>query len=152
MGFEKIVCWRNVKKYYEDDQKLIEKYRDDMGARRCVFCQENIKNEGFQFVVEADAWWIIKNPFPYKNSLIHLLIIPKRHVISLGALYPEEWSQVAGIINALSKKYPFLLNGYGLAIRDGEIGGVTLFHLHWHLIVPEVKPGTGQIPVNFGIG
>lgn len=152
MGSLKIVCWPNVEKYYGDKPALIKKYEEVIKNKKCPFCPENIKKEGFEFIVETDYWWVVKNPFPYKNSILHLLIIPKRHVISLSAFYPEEWSQMTRIIDMLFKKYSFLTKGYSLAVREGKIGGVTLYHLHLHLIVPKVDAKTGQIPVNFGIG
>ena len=152
MDSDKIVCLPNVKRYYRDNPQLIKKYREIAKKKKCPFCQRNIRNEGFSFVAETNDWWAIKNSYPYKNSALHLLIIPKRHVISLNALYPEEWNQMAKVIGIVFGKYPFLAKGYGLAIRDGKVGGVTLFHLHFHLIAPKVELITGQIAVNFGIG
>ncbi len=152
MDPKKIVCEPNVERYYGDNPELLKKYKEVTVKGECPFCEENIKKEGFQVVMKTNNWQVVRNPFPYKGSRIHFLIIPKRHVISLAALFPKEWNQMSEIINILFQRFPSLVKGFGLAIRDGKIGGVTLYHLHFHLIAPKVKPGKGQIPVNFGIG
>lgn len=152
MDSEEIVCWLNVEKYYKGNSELIKKFKGIMENGRCPFCCENIRNEGYNFIAETNHWHVVENPYPYKGSTLHLLIIPKRHVISLQNLYCEEWAQMAETISIISKKYPFLAKGYGLAVRQGEVGGATLLHLHWHLIAPKVESKTGRIVVNFGIG
>ncbi len=153
MGAENIVCWPNVGRYHGNNPKLVEKYREIIKKGECPFCPDNIKGEGRELVAETDLWNIIKNQYPYPNSALHLLIIPKRHVIDQLELTPGELVEMAEAIGIIAENYPdYLSKGYGLAVRVGEIGGVTLYHLHWHLIVPKVDPQTGQIAVNFGIG
>ncbi len=146
-----IVCWPNVERYYGDNPKLVKKYRGIRESGECPFCPGNITKESRELVAETDLWNIIKNQYPYQGSAFHLLVVPKRHVISLRDLYPEEWAQMAEVIAIVADKYPFLTKGYGLAVRVGEVGGVTLRHLHWHLIAPQVVE-TGPIAVNFEIG
>lgn len=152
MASKEIVCWLNVEKYYKDNSELIKKIKRIMENGICPFCWENSRNQGYNFVAETGRWYIVENPYPYNDSALHLLILPKRHVIFLKALCREEWIQMAEILSIISKKYPFLTKGYGLAVREGRVGGATLFHLHWHLIVPKVESKTGRIVVNFGIG
>ena len=151
MHLDDIVCWPNVQKYYGDNPDLVEKYRRIRESGECPFCPRNITKEGRKLVAEIARWSIIKNHYPYQGSVLHLLIIPKRHVISLSELTNAEWVQMAEVIAIAADKYPFLAKGYGMAVRVGEVGGATLYHLHWHLIAPQVVE-IGQIAVNFGIG
>jgi len=145
---DNIVCWENVLRYYGNNPELVEKYRKIKEGGECPFCPAGLKKE-YKLAGETDFWSIVYNQFPYKNSELHLLVIPKRHLISLSELSPEEWVQMPKAI-CIANVFPYTSKEYGLAIRVGEIGGVTLYHLHWHFIVP--KFGKGRIPVNFGIG
>lgn len=143
-----IVCMENVLRYYGDNPVLLEKYRKIAEGGKCPFCPGNIENE---LVATTTHWAVVHNQFPYKNARLHLLLLPKRHVTSLSELLPEELTDLAMAIRVATADFPELDNGYGLAIRDGEVGGVTLYHLHFHLIAPDIGE-KGQIPVNFGIG
>ena len=143
-----VVCVANVFRYYGDKPDLIEKYRQISESGKCPFCEGNIVNK---FVGKTEHWNIVFCEPPYKNTRLHLLILPKRHVISFNEFRREELADLLDAVGLATNKYPFLDKGLGLPIRVKEVGGVTLFHLHWHLIAPEIGEN-GQIPVNFGIG
>jgi len=152
MDSKKIVCWPNVIRYYGDNHEEVARYKKIMEEGKCPFCPGNIKNDGREIVAKTARWNIIKNQFPYEGSELHLLIIPKRHITTLECLLCKEWSELRMVTNLILKKYSFLKNGYGLAARIGEDGGVTLYHLHLHLIAPKVDSEIGRIAINFGIG
>lgn len=143
-----IVCMQNVLRYYKENAELLEKYRRIAEGGQCPFCDPNIENP---LVCETKWWNVVLNQFPYKNSKLHLLFLPKRHILSPADMVKGEWSDLSRAFNAVMPKYPFLSNGYGFAVRAKETGGVTLYHLHYHLIAPEIGEN-GQISVNFGIG
>ena len=144
----KIVCDANVRRYYGDNAALLEKYAQTVQGGKCPFCHPNIENKP---VAETCHLRVVHNQFPYKLTRLHLLVLPKRHIASLLEMNGSEWADMDMALRNVIALYPFVRDGYGLAVRDGEIGGVTLWHLHWHIIVPSVGQG-GQIPVNFGIG
>ena len=143
-----IVCEANVQRYYGDKPDLLEKYRKISENDKCPFCSGNIENE---LVGDTRDWIIVKNQFPYKNSQLHLLILPKRHVISFSEVSLDEMANLSIAIMLVKELFTCASQGCGLAVREGEMGGITLYHLHIHFIVPQVG-GTGPIPVNFGIG
>ena len=63
----------------------------------------------------------------------------------------EEFEDLKTVMNVLPSRMPEFRKGFGIAMRDGEGGGVTLRHLHLHAIIPQ-NTEKGRIPVNFGIG
>jgi len=143
-----IVCQENVQRYYGDKPEMLEKYRKIVESGKCPFCAPNIENV---LVGQTQYWNVVENPFPYKNACVHLLLLPKRHVVFLAQSNREEWSDMPLAIDLAICKRPALAHGGGLALREKQVGGVTLYHLHWHLIAPAFGDD-GQIPVNFGIG
>jgi len=125
------------------------KYRQIAESGKCPFCEPYIENERRG---TTEFWNIVLNQFPYKNARLHWLILPKRHVTELTGLTIEEWSDLYKAITKLETDNQLpLCNGYGVGLRTGPVGGVTLHHLHWHVILPEAGE-SGVIPVNFGIG
>lgn len=143
-----IVCGANVKRHYVDNPELVKKYTEIVKNGRCPFCPGNIEDE---VVGETEHWTIVLNQFPYKGSRLHLLVIPKQHRISLVELSREEWADFFVAIRVATERYVFLADGYGMAVREKEIGGATLYHVHFHIIVPEVGK-QGPVSIYFGIG
>ena len=66
----------------------------------------------------------------------HCLIIPKRHVNSLGELTPEEWAEVGRVTqkvhNAACKI--FGESDYLILQKNGESAGQTVPHVHFHYV------------------
>lgn len=152
-----IVCMENVQRYYGDRPDLLEENRQIKKSGKCPFCPDGIKEKRFEIVGETTNWMLVLNQFPYfpyKGSAVHILVVPKRHVISSFSLRASEWAQWQEILGIAAAKYPFLLGeGFGIAMREKKLGGVTLYHLHFHIIAPKANTeGLAEIPVNFGIG
>lgn len=148
-----IVCWPNTQRYYGGRPELLEKYRRIEESGKCPFCPDGVKDEGFQIVGETRSWTLVLNQFPYAGSAVHLLILPRRHISVSSELTVPEWVQLPTILGIAKNKYPVLKNGFGLGMREGVLGGVTLHHLHFHIIVPKANPeGGAEIEVKFGIG
>lgn len=143
-----IVCMVNVERYYGARLEVLAKFQESVKSGKCPFCAPNIEN---LLVCETRDWLVVTNCFPYQNSRLHLLVLPKRHVIDPTELGGQEWAGMSEVVAMVTNRFPYLADGYGLGLRVKEIGGVTLYHLHWHLISPSVGEN-GQIPVNFGIG
>ena len=144
---DKIICRENVQRYYGDSRLTMVRYAEIEASGKCPFCDPNIENER---VKDMDHWIAVKNKPPYENTLLHLLILPRRHIEDPLQMDLAEEAGFWDMIHFLRGRYPET-NGCGLCLRGGEIGGITIRHLHWHLIVPEVGPD-GRIPVVFGIG
>jgi len=67
----------------------------------------------------------------------HILIVPNRHIDSIGKLEPAD-APLAGQLlltsRALAEQEGIAETGYRLITNTGKDGGQTVFHLHIHLI------------------
>jgi len=66
----------------------------------------------------------------------HVLIIPKRHFVSLFEATKEEMVALFALLDdvrerLLTERKP---DGFNIGINDGAAAGQTIFHLHIHLI------------------
>jgi len=143
-----IVCWENVLRYYGDNPEVVAQYRRIMKSGKCPFCEPNITNE---LVVKTEYWNVVKNQFPYPNSEVHLLILPRRHIYTPLMLPPAESEEINYAIRCAAEKIPVINDGYDLGLRVKKNGGITLRHLHLHLIVAKVENGV-FLPVRFMMG
>jgi len=101
----------------------------------CIFCQivagkvpSNILYQDEEVIAFRDV-----NP----QSPTHLLIIPRRHILSLAHLSKAELSLIGHMVDVadqLAKKEGIAEKGYRLAINCGEQGGQLVPHLHMHLL------------------
>lgn len=66
----------------------------------------------------------------------HVLIIPKREIVSLADLTPEDEAVMGHCVVVASEVAAAegLTNGYRLIVNSGEDGGQEVPHLHFHLL------------------
>ena len=101
----------------------------------CVFCQivaGKIPSETLYQDEEVIAFRDI-NPL----APTHVLIIPKRHILSLVQLTDDEMpliGHMARVANQLAREEGVGESGYRLVISSGEQGGQIVPHLHMHLL------------------
>ena len=87
-------------------------------------------------VAETDNLLAFHHPNP--SYSLHILIVPKKAVIDLSALNPEDAPFLTDLIRTvqnLVKKYELDLTGYRLVVNGGAYQEVP--QLHWHLITEE---------------
>ncbi len=68
---------------------------------------------------------------------VHLLIIPKQHIADARAITPEHGAllaRMAGVAATLADAEGLASRGYRLAFNVGEDAGMTVSHLHMHLL------------------
>jgi diadenosine tetraphosphate (Ap4A) HIT family hydrolase len=151
---QNVVCEENVRRYYADNPALLAKFLEIWESGKCPFCAPNITND---WAGETVNWNVVFNQFPHKHAdgqpvRLHLLVLPKRHIVRLEELTRDEWTELKDVTLLVRDVFPFVSSGCGMAARSDKIGGVTLYHLHFHIIVPQQDAQGTQIPVNFGIG
>ncbi|HEY0015494.1 MAG TPA: HIT family protein [Longimicrobium sp.] len=75
-------------------------------------------------------------PDRYPLSPGHILVIPRRHVVSPFDLHPDElasvWSLVAQIRRSLAAE--FVPDAFTIGLNDGAAAGQTIMHAHVHVI------------------
>jgi len=68
---------------------------------------------------------------------VHILIVPNKHIDSVGALETED-EQLMGhlftVARKLAEQEGIAKGGYRLITNTGPNGGQSVFHLHLHLI------------------
>lgn len=109
---------------------------EDLEARSiCIFCPEHIREDSSPIEIETDHWMVKKNTFPYKNTSLHLLAIPKDHVKTMTELGKATRLGFFDVLQQCEDQYS--LKSYALVIRSGDMedNGGSIAHLHAHIIV-----------------
>lgn len=119
----------------------------------CLFCTKGrLARPGVRNLVLAvgPRSVVMLNLYPYNVG--HVMVAPRRHVRSFGALTGEEAVEVnewlGRVERALHRVYR--PHGYNVGINLGRAAGAgVLGHLHWH-IVPRWNGDTNYMPVTAG--
>jgi len=86
-------------------------------------------------VYQDDEFIAFKEIHPQAPT--HILIIPKKHIVSIAELADEDVPLI-GRIMAVAKKVAkdegVSEKGYRLVINTGPDGGQTIMHIHVHLL------------------
>jgi histidine triad (HIT) family protein len=71
----------------------------------------------------------------------HVLVIPKKHIVNLDDLKPEDEAVLSHLMFTIPKIAKDLgLEGYRTITNTGSLGGQVVFHMHFHIL------GGGQLP------
>ncbi|MBU0597706.1 histidine triad nucleotide-binding protein [Patescibacteria group bacterium] len=101
----------------------------------CIFCKI-INNEiPSEAVLNTDDFMVVKDIAP--KAPIHLLILPKKHILSLAEI--EEGDQLLTgkmlyITKKLASKFGLTERGFKIVINTGPDGGQLVPHLHFHFL------------------
>src|SRR6185369_2077267 len=101
----------------------------------CVFCNIVNKTIDSQFLFEDQDLIVIKDILP--KAPVHLLIIPKKHIISIQHLEPADKPLIAYMVvaaKAMAEKFGIGETGYKLVFNVGRDGGMLVNHLHLHVL------------------
>ena len=101
----------------------------------CIFC-EIIKGKVPAEVIYQDEGFIVFKDINPKAP-IHILIIPKKHIVSINHLENED-KILIGELFLIAKKIATEIGlkdkGYKLVFNVGSGGGQIIDHLHLHLL------------------
>lgn len=109
----------------------------------CLFCKIIAGQLPSDQIYSDEQVVVFKDINP--KAQIHLLIVPRDHIISLNGLEEKHDSLMAYIMRLLPKlaKEQGLNNGFRTIINTGPAGGQVVFHLHVHLLGGSNLGGTG---------
>jgi len=113
-------------------QKILKNFRK---KDFCPFCNSNSEFR----IIENESAYITLARAPYVKN--HLLVIPKRHILSLNNLTGNEKKEIFDLmlfgIKLLEKKYPAVQMQY----KEGDLisAGKTIPHAHFHLVPKRKK-------------
>jgi len=99
----------------------------------CIFCKIVNKQAPADIVYENDKIIAFKDVNP--KAPVHLLIIPKKHILSIDHIEIQDKTLMGEIILTAQKiARERNLTGYRLVINVGREGGQVIDHLHLHLL------------------
>jgi len=101
----------------------------------CIFCKIALGEIPSQCVYEDEHVFAFNDIAP--QAPVHILVIPKRHIVASVADLTAESSYLATkCLEAIAKlaKSQGLANGFRVISNSGADGGQTVFHLHFHLL------------------
>ncbi|MCF6212145.1 MAG: histidine triad nucleotide-binding protein [Gammaproteobacteria bacterium] len=109
----------------------------------CLFCKIAAGDIPADIVFEDEQVVAFKDIYP--KAAVHLLLIPRQHIVSLDELEPAHDALIAHMIRLLPKlaKDQGLDDGYRTIVNTGPGGGQEIFHLHLHLLGGGRLPGFG---------
>ena len=106
-----------------------------MEILECVFCNIAAKKIASNILYETDDIMILQDIMP--KAPVHVLIMPKRHIVSVNGLEDSDSSMIAELVLA-AKNYAVTAgvseSGYKLVMNNGKQGGQIIPHLHMHLL------------------
>lgn len=96
----------------------------------CKICQHQLKSD---IVYEDDNIIVFKDINP--KAVTHLLVVPKKHIVSLATVDGEDWNILLEIIQTaerIAKEHG--LPGHKVVFNVGREGGQLVDHIHLHLL------------------
>ena len=99
----------------------------------CIFCKIIDKETPSDIIYENDKVIVIKDVNP--KVPVHLLIIPKKHILSVNHIEAKDKALIGDLILTAKKiAKEKNLKGYKLLINVGREGGQIIDHIHLHLL------------------
>lgn len=134
-----LACVARARKYSQ-----YKKMVADALANRCPFCDIDRKHN--KVIAETDFWYAWPCNPPEKNTGLHFLFVPKRHVMDTEELSAKEWVGLAEIRRIVRDMYDYPSCGVLICDGDATLSAGTIQHLHVHEMVPD---GTGRVESPF---
>ena len=100
----------------------------------CLFCKIIAGEIPSSKVYEDDNLYAFKDINP--QAPIHILVVPKNHIVSADAINESNSNYIARIFEAIPKiaAEAGLVNGYRVVTNIGDDGCQSVKHIHFHLI------------------
>lgn len=96
----------------------------------CKICQHQLKSD---IVYEDEEVIVFKDINPKAET--HLLVVPKKHIISLASVDENDWEVVLNVIKTSERLAKELgLGGHKVIFNVGKEGGQLIDHIHLHLL------------------
>lgn len=101
----------------------------------CLFCRIASGEVPGEKVFEDDEVLAFKDINP--QAPLHLLVIPKKHLTSIGETGPEDAALLGRTLltcSQLAKDNGYADSGYRVVNNTGTEAGQTVHHIHFHLL------------------
>lgn len=101
----------------------------------CLFCRMNSGKFAVTVVAENEHAFAIRDIHP--RAPVHVLIVPRVHISSAKDVDDSHGPVLAGMVRLsqqIARQEGVFDSGYRLAFNVGEAAGMTIWHLHLHLL------------------
>lgn len=100
----------------------------------CLFCKIAAGEMSTELLLESENIVAFLDINPVAPT--HILVVPKKHIISMAHLERADQSIMGEMVLAVSKlaRLEGLDEGYRVVVNSGLHGGQTISHLHFHLL------------------
>lgn len=106
-----------------------------MSTTECIFCKIVEGKLPSTKVYEDDKVVAFQDLYP--AAPVHILVIPKKHIVSLDAATEEDQDLLGHLlltIQKVAREQGLDEEGYRVVNNIGKNGGQTVFHIHFHLL------------------
>ncbi len=101
----------------------------------CLFCSIVAGALKADLVYQDDSVVAFKDITP--KAPVHLLIIPRKHVISVSDIAEADHALIGQIFQVaarLAREQGIADSGYRIVVNSGADAGQSVLHLHYHLL------------------
>ena len=101
----------------------------------CIFCRICCGNISTDILFQNENCVVIRDIKPL--ATIHLLIIPKKHVLQLSTddkATSKLLGEMVSLAANMASRESIAKTGYRIVINQGHNAGQTVEHLHMHLL------------------
>ncbi len=111
-----------------------------MLEKDCIFCKIIQKEIPSKVIKENDKVLVVEDASP--KAPIHYLIIPKKHIVNLNYIKPEDNDFLLDILKMSQELAKDIQKSKGLdnpldfnlIVNNGANAGQSVFHIHFHFI------------------
>ncbi len=101
----------------------------------CIFCQIISGKTPADIVMSGERCIVFRDINPQAPT--HLLIVPRRHFVTLGELAEEDpaaLSEMMRYAHMIAASYKYDKRGYRIVFNEGPDAGRTVEHVHFHFL------------------
>ena len=101
----------------------------------CIFCRIAEGQIPSDIVYQDDEFIAFNDIHP--QTPVHILIIPRKHIVSIAELADEDvplMGRMMAVARKVAEEAGVSQEGYRLVINTGPEGGQIIMHVHLHLL------------------
>lgn len=101
----------------------------------CIFCKIVAGQIPAKKIHEDDEIIVIEDIAP--AAPVHLLLVPKKHIVNCLDLEPEDGPVIGRLYQTaarIAKEKGFAENGFRIVNNNNSDGGQSVYHIHFHLL------------------
>ncbi len=101
----------------------------------CIFCDIREKKIPAEIVYEDEDILAFRDANP--RAPVHILIIPKKHILNLSEIDEEDRELIGRICRVaarIARQESIARSGFRLVVNSGPDAGQAVDHLHFHLL------------------